>query len=95
MRWHTYAVSSNQSVLQQYTIAMTDLYDPDVTFTGDQPEFYDFWTFLYERYYVYDSRITVRVVNNGTAPLTFCILPTPSTTLTVSNMDEAIESPLR
>ncbi len=40
-------------------------FDPDATFTGVQPPYFDQWADLYQRYTVESSRITVRAVSRS------------------------------
>lgn len=40
-------------------------YDPDVTYTGVQPPYFDQWAALYDRYTVLSSTITVRAISRA------------------------------
>lgn len=56
--------NSAAAARQQY--AMNSLYDPDFTGSGQQPEYYDQLSLLYNRYRVYGSSIKLTFINiNG------------------------------
>jgi len=57
---------------------MNGLYDPDVTLVGQQCEYYDFWTQLYQTYIVLDSEIRITFENTSTSPVTGVLFPSIS-----------------
>ncbi len=69
------------------------MYDPDITGVGDQPDYYDFWTSLYDKYYVLESEILVRVTNTSTGPVTLTVTPVGTTVNPWSSLDDAREAP--
>lgn len=59
---------------------MNSLYDPNVTGSGVQPEYFDFWASLYQYYRV--TRCVVYVTasyTTGTVPIRFGLVPLPTT----------------
>lgn len=53
------------------------MYDPDITFVGDQPAYFDFWSTLYKKYYVLEADIKVRCVNTSSTPIDLTVTPVP------------------
>lgn len=71
---------SSNTTPQFYQFRGNGPYDPDVTGTGSQPVGFDQMTTFYGRYYVIGSRINIRLVNEGTASLQICLVPSPNST---------------
>lgn len=60
----------------QYTFRGNALFDPDFTSTGHQPMFYDQFIAVYQRYRVFKTGLTVRVVNtSATVPAELVCVP--------------------
>lgn len=57
---------------------MNGLYDPDITLVGQQCEYYDFWTQLYQTYIVLDSEIRITFENTSSSPVTGVLFPSIS-----------------
>lgn len=71
---------------------MNGLYDPDVTSVGIQPEYYDFWTQLYDNFIVTDSAIKITFCNTSTSAVA-CVLYPSATTTGVGGFSEAMMLP--
>lgn len=92
LRYTTTAIISSSIGIGSYVMSMNGLYDPDVTAIGVQPEYYDFWTQLYNTHIVLDSKITVTFANTSTSALVGVLYPA-ATTSTVGNVSESMMLP--
>lgn len=90
------SLTSTAGVGNTYQFRGNDLYDPDYTSTGAQPEGYDQWAAFYTQFRVYGSKISVKFVGVGTTQPTqsfeLCLVPS-SLTNTYSTMEDAMAAP--
>lgn len=88
----TYTTSlTRQSVLGVpfiHVFAMNSLFDPDVTFTGHQPMYFDQISALYEKYTVYKMDIQVMAIPLTSAPWMLGILPSQANNVSTLTSDE-------
>lgn len=76
LRYQTIDTISIGSPNQIHVMSGNGPYDPDETFTGRQPTFYDQYASLYDSYYVSGSKISLEICNlNTTTPLIVTIKP--------------------
>lgn len=67
-RYATQRLFTTTSGLQQtYVFRANGMYDPDVTFTGHQPMYFDQVGALYQHFYVLSSKVKFTFVPNGTS----------------------------
>lgn len=92
LRYTTATTISSSIGIGSYVMSMNGLYDPDVTALGVQPEYYDFWTHLYDLFIVTDSRIKITFCNTSTSAITGVLYPAASTS-TVGGIAEAMMLP--
>lgn len=80
-----YQLLDNVNTKQTYELCGNDLFDPDFTGTGTQPQWFDQIKTLYNRYRVYGSAIEVNafpITAGGaqtTVPVNMVVVPTGST----------------
>ncbi len=72
-----FSLTGTAGVITQYAFSANGLYDPNVTGTGHQPLGFDTMMLYYEQYTVLRSRITIRMVGNGSqaAVVSLCLAP--------------------
>jgi hypothetical protein len=80
-------------VISNYTFALNDLYDPNVTGTGHQPKGFDQLAALYFRYKVLSVHVKVTVTNTlATTAVDWVMLPAQVST-SFSTIEGAYEEP--
>jgi hypothetical protein len=80
-------------VISNYTFALNDLYDPNVTGTGHQPKGFDELSALYFRYKVISVHVKVTITNTlATTAVDWVMLPAQVST-SFSTIEGAYEEP--
>jgi hypothetical protein len=83
----TIAMVGTSGAIAKQLFRLNSTFDPDYTGTGHQPLYRDTYASLYDHYAVVETRVHVKLVNNGDIPVNCGILvdddATSSTTTTV------------
>jgi hypothetical protein len=90
-------LTSTAGILTSTVFWGNNLFDPNFTGTGSQPEGFDQWALLYDSYTVYRSRIKVTIAATGatTSVNSFRAVLMPQTTSNLdTTIDDAAASPL-
>lgn len=77
----------------QYTFRGNCVYDPDETYTGHQPLYYDQYTAVYSKYKVTSSKMRVTVANYNASASAVAVLTPSSEILTITSYPVAMEQP--
>lgn len=56
---------SSATAVAKFYISMNSAYRPDIVTGGVQPEYFDFWSNLYQFYRVYNCSIEVKLANTS------------------------------
>lgn len=81
-------------VTASYALSMNSLYDPDVTAIGSQPEYFDFWSQLYQYYRVWNSKIKVLFSSNSANDsIAVAVTPYAFSSTSITGMSEIMMLP--
>jgi hypothetical protein len=74
-----------------YIWRVNSFFDPDFSFTGHQPNYYDFWSQLYTYYQVESFDLQCEITNLNLFPIYATLVPYGASALPVSNPDAVSE----